>query len=774
MKLKYNYLLLLVLLFLPANASFGKELLSRGEGVFKFDGYAPFVDRPVDVHYYIPLSGNQRDMPIIFVFQGADRGYKYLIEAWKKEAEVRKFMVFVPQFDQDKYPNSDYQEAGIMDKQHLHLKSQEATTPPLIDKMFEYVQQHTSTAQKTYRIYGHSGGGQFVQRFMLFHNSPYVDRAVIGSPGWYTFPDFTQNYPYGIKNVPQVTSEQVRRYFGKDIIVQLATGDTLRESFLRKTPEAEAQGRNRLERGHQFFKYLQTVSHQKQIPLRWRKVVVPDVAHNSVEMGMAAIPLLLEPSSVAYQTPSQTNKSSEFATMSQLKQFYSDLIDTYPHKIQIEILGKTPAGNDIPVLYLGNKHEKSLKVWIQAGLHGNEPAGPEVVAFLTKHLLSTDEGKQILEHMSICMVPVANPDGYILQKRVSGSGYDLNRDMTKLADPVSILLKSKYLSWHPDAALDIHEYNPIKHELLQINGHPMSLMQDVLLLPSGHLNIPSPLRTFTNQQLFLSLSATAEKMGYTCDPYFTPKVIDGQLFAIQNAKSPQSSSTWNGLSNAVSCFIEIKGIGMGKTLFEKRVDCGFTMAKEFLSFLTSHVNEVRDAVQKARDMTCQGLEDIHIVMQPVTTTQQFSFWDEQEGEQVEIQLPVLDAMNMKTVRSRKRPFAYLLDASCVKVVEKLRQLGVQVTTLEKAQTFNVEAYEVQSYSIAQKKWERINPVTIRTQTKTFRKKFPASTYMIPTHQVQGNLLVTILEPESNNGFVNFGVIPVDTTHHTVPIFRMFK
>lgn len=771
MKCRYDYWLLLLLSCLTVLPSLAQDMLHRGEGVFTYDAYAPFADRPVDVHYYIPLKGDQADMPIIFVFQGADRGYKYLIEAWKQEAEAKNFMVFVPQFDQDKFPNCDYQEAGIMDKQHLHLKPLAETTPLLIDKMFEYVQQHTLTRQKTFRIFGHSGGGQFVQRFMLFHDSPYVDRAVIGSPGWYTFPDFTLDYPYGVKNVPQVTPERLRSYLSKDIIVQLATADTLRESFLRKTPEAEAQGRNRLERGHQFFKYLQTLSHRNNIPLRWRKVVVPDVAHNSVEMGMAAVPLLLEPSSVAYQTPSGNSGTCGLATLALMTEYFQALQRDYPGKLSVEVLGRTPAGNDIPVCFLGSSDADAMKVWIQGGLHGNEPAGPEVVALLTKYLLSTSEGNKLLEHLNICMVPVANPDGYMQQKRVSGSGYDLNRDMTKLSDPVTVLLKSKYLDWHPEAALDIHEYNPVKQELKTREGHQLTLLHDVLLLPSGHLNIPAPLRTFTNQKLFPALAATAEKMGYSCGSYFTPKLIGDTLLAIQNAKSPQSSSTWNGLSNAVSCFLEIRGIGMGKELFDKRVDCGFTLAKEFLCVLQSNQHEIKEVVQMARSMTCQGQADVHVVMQPAMRRQRFLFWDETEAQGVELMLPVQDAMDMEDVVVRKRPAAYLLDASCEQAVQKLRLLGVRVERLPRAKTMDVETYAVNAYSVSTKKWERIYPVTVTTQLKKIRKKFPAGTYVIPVNQEQGNLLVTLLEPESNNGFVNFGVIPIDPVHQTIPVFR---
>ena len=47
----------------------------------------------------------------------------------------------------------------------------------------------------------------------------------------------------------------------------------------------------------------------------------------------------------------------------------------------------------------------------------------------------TPEGARLLERMDVYILPMANLDGYLANKRVSGDGYDLNRDQTKFADP---------------------------------------------------------------------------------------------------------------------------------------------------------------------------------------------------------------------------------------------------------------------------------------------------------------------------------------------------
>ena len=121
--------------------------------------------------------------------------------------------------------------------------------------------------------------------------------------------------------------------------------------------------------------------------------------------------------------------------------------------------------------YFGTPNEKKkIRVWIQAGLHGNEPAGPEAACMLADYLLNTPEGAELLKKVSLALVPVANTDGYAMQIRKSGSGYDLNRDQSKLADPVTLLLKKAYKEWNPEIALDIHEFNPFRKEFELLRG----------------------------------------------------------------------------------------------------------------------------------------------------------------------------------------------------------------------------------------------------------------------------------------------------------------
>lgn len=281
-------ILSLVLIFNAScfsNKSDKKEILFKpGSGVVQFTEYPPLANRPIDVYYCIPEDEDIREMPVLMVMHSAARDPKEFCEALSAQARKYKVMIFVPGFTADLYPLRDYQEVGLFNKDQT-LKPVAERTVSVIDKLFEYIRAHSEIKATQYDMYGHSAGGQFVHRFMLFHQSRYVNRAMIGSPGWYTFPDFSLPYPYGVKNTPFVNRKTVQEYLQKHIILQLGSKDTIRESFLRVTPEAEAQGKNRFERGQTFYRFLEHTAGENHWKFNWSVIVVPDVPHNSNIMG---------------------------------------------------------------------------------------------------------------------------------------------------------------------------------------------------------------------------------------------------------------------------------------------------------------------------------------------------------------------------------------------------------------------------------------------------------------------------------------------------------
>ncbi|MDF9831396.1 M14 family zinc carboxypeptidase [Parabacteroides sp. PF5-6] len=988
------------------------QQLPAGEGMFTFTAYIPFADRPVDVHYYIPPLGDRKNMPVVFVFEGADRGYAHLVRTWQKLAEERNFIFLLPHFDLELYPLEDYQETGVLTTDRTGVKEQALQTSALIDEIFHYFREHSGAGAAKYNMYGHSAGGQFVHRYMLFYDSPYVAKAIVGSPGWYTFPDKEQLFPYGVGDIPYVDDDVLKRYLAKDIVIQLGMKDTIRESFLRKTPEAELQGRERLERGRTFYNFAQQLAAENGWPFHWRKEEVEGVGHQSSPMGIKAIPTLLndsiralfignsytffnemprmvqaiahstgrplavkqvahggwylrqhaesretldaikeggwdfvvfqeqsqapakekgwvqenvypyaqaldsvrkafnpkgktiffmtwghhidtynemqqrlaesylemagrldawcapvgiswkrvrkerpalslyeadgshptlsgsylaanvfystffqtpyqsvytagldeeeaaylqriaqevvlsnlpqwnlrpipqseeisrkfypEPQLQSYHTPTLRKHFTEgLASTVEIAEYLQALAGKYPDA-SFSSIGRTEQGREIPIFYLGKGNDKrKVKVWIQAGLHGNEPAGPEAVCMLADYLLNSEEGRLLLNHLEIALLPIANVDGYAIQSRVSGSGLDLNRDQTKLADPVSVLLKEAFMAWNPEVALDIHEYRPWKPEYHRITGREAGVYEDILFLPTGHLNVAPGIRNFSLHVLQERAGQALAAKGYSYGYYYTVNQRGEQLSLSKGARSPQSSSTNYALSNALSMFLEIRGIGLGQTSFARRVDIGYTVACNLLQTCVEEKKSLKKVITQAIKETRQGKSNVHVSFRSKETTESVRFVDATLADTFSIALPFADATACEPLFVRQRPKAYLLLDTCFNAVRILQTLGVHVERIDKEKVWDVEEYVVTEHVKNPVEWEKIHVVRCTAETRSNKRLIPAGSYLVPLNQKNANYAVTLLEPESTNGFVSFGVIAVGADK-AIPVCRILN
>ena len=777
-----SFLILLVPITLQAQTQSYSEGNEGKEYTFTYTDYAPFAQRPVGVHYYLPSQGNVNKMPIIFVFEGGDRGYKYLMEGWKKEAEKQHFIVVTPHFGLKEFPLYLYQEIGVTDSCYQQIRPQEELTPVLVDKIFEVIKQRIGSERQGYSIYGHSAGGQFVHRFMFFHDSPYVERAISASPGWYTFPDSTAIYPYGVKNVPYITKERLKRFIEKPVVLHLGLGDTIRESFLRKTPEAEAQGNNRLSRGRNFYRFLQRMAIENGWKCNWTKVEEPGIGHESVSMGIRGASILMQdplynPMSRT-ETPTLMKEKAELGNRNSDRPALPDEVDRwfyrlaaqYPEKVTIQRIGETPQGHFPLCVEIGQRDKQKLHLWVQGSLHGNEPAGTEAICKLALWLLSSPEGEEALKRVSLTLVPIANVDGYAVGQRKSGSGFDLNRDQSKLLDPVTNLLKRCYAACTPDIAVDLHEYRPLRKEFEALGKGAASHACDVLLLPSGHLQIPEKLRLLSNELFFPEAENALEENGYLVGPYFTPSTIDSRLHAIKGGKSPQSSATFQGLTGAISLFFEIKGIGLDHSTFARRSECGFLAAQSVVRTAVHHFNRVQKTLKKVRKETVKGKQPLYVTFEPDKTVRNYLLTSATEGF-FETSLPTLDGLNNHPQIVRKRPAAYILAAECREAAEKLRTMGIEVKQINEECTLNVEEYAVTRLHRQAKLWEGIHRVDLTTEIHQVKRVFHPGDYLIYPTQPLGNLICTLLEPESACGFVCFAVIPA-TEGETLPIFRL--
>lgn len=691
--------------------SVSARIVGPMEGVFTYADYAPYADKPIDVHYFIPSDGDAALMPILFVMQGADRGWTYLMKTWKQDAQKYRFIVVIPVFTKELFPVEEYQEMGVYSGEGT-LNAPERTAAILIDKMFERFRDEIGGRQEHYSFYGHSAGGQFIHRALLLHDSPYVERSVVGSPGWYTFPDNREmRYPYGVTDLPYINEDDLRRFVTSDAWVQVSDGDTLRESFLRKTPEAELQGRNREERGKSFYASICKAAEELGVENGWKFVEEHNVAHHSSGMGKRA---------VKYLFPDLVRRvdCTKVMTPAEVTARLQNLVADHEGSARMEVLGQTPLGQDIPALYIGNRNDGKLRVWIEAGLHGNEPAGVLTVCQFVDYLLNSLEGQDICSRLSFMIVPMANVDGYSKHDRLSGTGNDLNRDQALMTDTVTWMLKRAYVSWKPELAIDIHEYRPLRKDFARMCGMEearIAIAQDILLLPSGHPNVDPAIRAL-NDTLQRQIRRDLDAVSYTHGFYFTVAGDEhGGYYIRKDGGNPRSSTTFQALTNAVSLFFEIKGIGLDDDLLPRRADVGLVALRSAIRKAASIVPYIKDQVQLADHRACEASRPFVARSHPQEIQTEVTFENLKTGRFFKQPVTARDAMQPVADLEKPRPAYYLLPHDAKQAKQRLQTLGIVVEGNR-----------------------------------------------VPVGQLLGNLVVTLLDPESQHfAFDGLQVVPVE-------------
>lgn len=139
--------------------------------------------------------------------------------------------------------------------------------------------------------------------------------------------------------------------------------------------------------------------------------------------------------------PNQNEKSDAYTTPSQIETIFSGYALTYPDLCRIQMLGKSVNGNNIWAIKItpdpDTPADKPAVKFIGT-IHGDEPLGTELCMNFAAELLAgygTDSYiTDFLDRTIIWLVPMMNPDGFLLNFRYNAHGIDLNRSFPKYTE----------------------------------------------------------------------------------------------------------------------------------------------------------------------------------------------------------------------------------------------------------------------------------------------------------------------------------------------------
>ncbi|MBL7473486.1 M14 family metallopeptidase [Robertkochia sediminum] len=124
-----------------------------------------------------------------------------------------------------------------------------------------------------------------------------------------------------------------------------------------------------------------------------------------------------------------------------------------------EVRGCSVNGEDIHLLTMGRGPVKVL-MWSQ--MHGNESTTTRALADLFQYLLEFPQiASELLDKLTLYIIPVLNPDGARAYTRVNAVNIDLNRDAQNLSQPESRVLRAVFEQVKPDYCFNLHDQRTI-------------------------------------------------------------------------------------------------------------------------------------------------------------------------------------------------------------------------------------------------------------------------------------------------------------------------
>ncbi len=259
---------------------------------FEYSGYRPLRDKPVNVYYYIPTSGDIQTMPVLFVLSGAQRVGNGELNPWYRLAEEYGFIIINPQFTKELYNENEYQFGNVaVAKKSTELNKKKKWAYNIIEDLFDYYLKVTGSKVKGYYLFGHSAGGQFVHRLvMMLPDARYI-KAVAANPSAWTMPledglrdssGAVYGWPYSVKDTPSGNRRVLKKVLSRRLYVQIGSND-IKTKSLDQSAGANAQGPRRYHRALKFYDVCTAVAGSLGIECGFRLAVVDGTRHSTLQ-----------------------------------------------------------------------------------------------------------------------------------------------------------------------------------------------------------------------------------------------------------------------------------------------------------------------------------------------------------------------------------------------------------------------------------------------------------------------------------------------------------
>lgn len=220
------------------------------QGRNRFQRRVLLADPSQEYLVYVPSS--RRDQaPMVVSVHGRSRNADEHVRLLAGQAEMYGAVLVAPIFSAEQHP--DYQRLGRVGR---GKRADNA-----LNMIVAEAAALTGAVGDRFYLFGFSAGAQFAHRYMMA-NPHRVAAAVIASAGWYTFPDATSRFPYGIrlsKTLPNVQFD-AEEFLSVPVAVIVGEHDNSQAGLRRTARLDREQGVTRVERARSWVDAMQAAA----------------------------------------------------------------------------------------------------------------------------------------------------------------------------------------------------------------------------------------------------------------------------------------------------------------------------------------------------------------------------------------------------------------------------------------------------------------------------------------------------------------------------------
>ncbi len=483
-------------------------------------------------------------------------------------------------------------------------------------------------------------------------------------------------------------------------------------------------------------------------------------------------------------TVAETSDYQHTATYDQVIDLL-DRIEAQSDIMRRSSMGTTVEGRDIPLAILANPPIENAQqardsgkpiVFAMGNIHAGEVCGKEALLMLTREF-ALQPKHELLNNLIIVIAPIYNADGNerfgpIAENRPGQIGpdpvgirpnaqdLDLNRDYIKLEAPETRALAAFLTEWDPHLTIDTHTTNGSRHRY--------TLTYDTPLHPST----PPAITELLREQL-LPVVTERVKQRSDYDMFYYGNFNKEHTKWATYSSNPRFGANYQGLRGQLSILSEAYSYAP----FKDRVLCTYIFVDEILRFTAAHADDIKSVHDQVRREIVRAGKSPQPDDTIALRTRFAAFHNPADilGYVGDTDEPtthrVVHIGRFEATKSIARPYAYIIEPGCENIMTNLRAHGIDVQHYTGSAT--VESMRITALDRADREFQNHTFVRLETETFIEQRSFHNGTYIVHTAQPLGNLIVFLLEPESEDGLVAWNFFDDHITQNEVfPVHRL--